>query len=840
MTIATALARGHSSVFSAVIRGIPYVFTERTLQRVDSASAPSVPTDFVSAVPALLIDDSQSTSSEINRETGVAGAMALEFVLSFAALGDASLLSALFSTPAAASVITADVDEVATTINLEDSTGLTGDHVWLGLECLAVSGSTATSLTVARGVVGWPYLHRENAASSYGVVTDVPTLWRGRVVEIFEHVVSPEGHLLDSTVGDDSGTYSRRIWSGTLDEPPQPGPLGMVMRGQSLIRKCAEPLGFELELETFVGLTDGLGEPGARCTYPIYVRDTDTLRVTLTWSGTGSGQRTVLARPLSVGASSFTEYITTVADWWDDVWAYIGTQCTGDAWYRAPATGYAGSFERPPRWDAAAPGIVQLRQQIESVAGYELQLEIDMMPGRCYWFEHAYGGSTTVLGNHSEVTMSVGLWRASPWVPVRQHVGDEDTDDAIQSTGIGIAETPDGAEIIRWDEIQTVSEPEPYLMIRIAERGIGPTAFVDLGSAELSLKSAAGLAGTLYEVILTLLQSSGTGLRGDYDLLAVGQGLGIDDSLIDVSSFLRGDVNRPASVVQDGKHSIEDTVGGWLALVERCLAMVDGKIALVQSRIVYNPEAETITTSDVLIDRVEHQYSIRPANVVKVDPSSIGIERGPVFARDTAAIHAEGLQVLEVAAPGLPDGEAFDLGWGIIRRRRGESIVKLRTAPWKRLSVGTQVNVVLAHPAIYDWASGARAPAAVSGLVIVSGRRLYDGSNELTLLVSGQGAVPLYLCPSSVVATVPATDRVTVDDASWWNDGDNVTVYTPGKEDTEQATLTIDAVSGTLLVFDAVMPGWVAAGAIVTYPPWASAGTNQQAHAFVRAGTVWS
>jgi len=843
MTIATALQRGHSSTYSLIVEGIPYVWTETALQRVDSASDPSVPSGYVSAVPALLIDDSATISVELARDTGVAGATALDLVLSWAALEDAALLGVLFATPSAESDLTADVDEIDTTINVVSSSGLTGAHVWLGRECLAVSGSTGTTLTVTRAVAGWPHLHRARSRSSYGSVTDIPSLWRGRVVQIFEHVVSPEGRLLDDTVGDDSGTYSRRIWSGTLDETPQPGPLGITLRSQALVRRLADPLGYELTMKVFAGLTDGMGAPNTRCRYPIRVHDTDTIRVTISWDdgGAGTGSRVITARG---GPSSVHDpYNTTVTDWWDSVWAFIGAASTGDAWYKAASASNTGSFEVQAAW---SPGIgtsrAELSQSLVYDSAYGVTFAITIQPDRCYWIGTREAQAVGVIGGFTtDLELTIGLWNGSPWVPVVQEIGEESDDDAIPSAGQAIAKSEDDAEVIRWDDTAAGgSAVDPYVMIHVIERGIGGTVRADLGHPDTEIASASGLAaGVLYSGILQLLQSSGTGDRGTYDLLPVGHGLGIDEDLIDVSSFIGDPLSRWAVLISDGQASMEDLLGGWLALYGLCVSMVWGRLTLVSTRIAIDPLSSTLTVSDVLIDRVEPQYGLRPPNVVKADPSSIGREVRPIIVRDSAAIQAEGSQVLEIKTPSIDPEEISSRAWGLIQRGRGESIIRVRSAPWVELPTGSSLTLILAHPVVYDWLNGARAPASLHALVLAEGPALYDGTRSLTLLVPGQGKSAQYLCPSSVVATVPSGSSVTVDDAQWWIDGDNVIVYTPGKEDTEQATLAIDAVTGSLITFDAPMPGWVAAGAVVSHAPWGSASTSQKAYAYVRTDTIW-
>lgn len=132
-----------------------------------------------------------------------------------------------WDTAADGSVITVD-----TTTGF-DAAGL----IYIGLETLYYSTTASTTFGTAgtkatRSVFDLDdtggelygdrgYNHNNAKASSPPVVTDYPTLWRGRRVSLVAFIVDADGYAYDSSF-DMGNDYSREIWRGVVRQPPRP------------------------------------------------------------------------------------------------------------------------------------------------------------------------------------------------------------------------------------------------------------------------------------------------------------------------------------------------------------------------------------------------------------------------------------------------------------------------------------------------------------------------------------------------------------------------------------------------------------------------------------------
>ncbi len=840
-TFSRALQRGHSTVYSLTIEGIPYVWVEREYQQTSASGAPAVPAGYLGAVPALLVDDGQSISVELKRESGIASGKAWDIVLSFAALEDAELLSTLFRRPEGRAQLTADVAGDDTVLTVDDTAEVDdATHLYLGRECLAVSGSTATTLTVTRGVVGYPYAYQAQSPSSYRWVTTSPTVWKGRLVTLTEHLVSPEGRLLDGTVGQ-VGDYSRVLWRGYLDGTPKVTAKGMQLRAQALVRLASQDIGFEVSLETATSLTGSMFEH--HLDYPIVVTSADTVRVRIVWDeGLNSGDNVYTVPQLD---PSFTPTVMTYSEWWDLVRADLEALVALEPWFKGP-----GSLFGYHTFHEIGPGKVDHSNLILKEDGYALAVTVTADEGRCYWYEPgAYLGSvshTTVMG---DLHIPVGPTLGTGWLPVRVIAGEGIQDYDIGDSGIGVVDG-DPKEILRWSEALDLGS-DTIRMIYIAERTMNLTEPAELWADGVRIKALSGYSGTLMDGLLTLLTSSGTGLRSaTWDTLELGMGLGVPEAMIDVDgdgvTAIKGgleahaELDPTAILVAEGRSSIESLAGGWLSLSGLCLSQADGLLTMVETDPADDPDAVVITADDVLVERLEPEAEVDTPNEVRIDPSGIGVERTQLLFRDTTSVQAEAPRTRDLSVPGIDPILAAVYAHGLISRGLGQSIVRLRLAPWARVQPGQRVRLSLSHPMLYDWNVGARGPAVVNALALGVETNLVDGTHAATFILAGLQDVARYLCPCAEVATVDTVRDVTVDEPQWFAVDDVVTLYTPGAEASEQVTRTVTAIAGATLTFDADHPAWLASGAIVTYPPHGAANDDQRTHAYVRPDTHWS
>jgi hypothetical protein len=214
----TQLERGYTTVFAVRIAGIPVRWIERPLARAASDTVPSA-TSGIATSPALVITESSVISWDLDRQSGLAAGRALDLSLDLDVMG--STLRALFTRPTLKARLTADIPNPATTtIAVASTTGWpSSGTLWLGRECCTYAGTTATTFTgVTRGIAGAPDYHVSNTASGYGYATDQPIYWAGRLVEVWEYLVAPDGRFVGTSWED--ADYAGRVWVSEVSEPP--------------------------------------------------------------------------------------------------------------------------------------------------------------------------------------------------------------------------------------------------------------------------------------------------------------------------------------------------------------------------------------------------------------------------------------------------------------------------------------------------------------------------------------------------------------------------------------------------------------------------------------------
>ena len=256
---ADMLKRGCDIAWVLRVEGIPTLFTERTIRRSDSAAAVTLPSGYTAACPALLISDKDQVNVELDRKEGVARGAAWDITLAWNAMEDDGILDDLFARPSVttslASVPDGGSDSVleynGTTIVVDSTTGFSnGQTVWLGKEAITIGTVHADGVSLTgctRAVAGYAYQFDSQSFGNYRQVTNRPSLWRGRFVELHAHLVSREGRIIDSTWL--TGTYHKTVWRGYLDSPPMPDQLGMRLRALPMCRLAANDLGFEVKAE---------------------------------------------------------------------------------------------------------------------------------------------------------------------------------------------------------------------------------------------------------------------------------------------------------------------------------------------------------------------------------------------------------------------------------------------------------------------------------------------------------------------------------------------------------------------------------------------------------------
>lgn len=798
---------GYQEVYALEIDGIPYAFGAREMWTTQGTVA-THPTRTMSY--GLVIREGMRISVEPDREKGLAAGVAVNFVIGRQQIADEDL-GALFTRPSLRANITSEIDYPSTTTFDVDTTSgwPSSDFFYIGHEYCEYSGTTATSFTgITRGVAGLKHYHTANAWGAYRQCTDTPVFWRGRLVTLWAHLVSPEGRYIGDGDWCTAGAYCRQEWRGVVRDPPRPSHEGMTLTCLPLVRVP----GMEIGAEAAGTVKSGwfVSEPQ------------DTITV---WT------------PSAIVAEVPTEPITSLSGIIDvDTYSNIVSN-------HLTAAGVDNSITVKP-WGFLLI-ITGMDVRVSANAWF---LEFDSTPGSAV--------NSPAESTRFDLRFSwADGYLSNGWLVVDMDMVEEASDVLIGNAGMLAIDVSGHTELVAYDGIKRIANT-PTVAFLITQRGLFGTGGPDNGSLEgteyyspwttgAKIRVVAGARGTWGECLRTLLTSSGMagGERGAYDTLPFGFGAGLPDEWIADSvgegyDTVTGGIVISAVTTQ--RSSIEDLLCGWLALGRKCLVQrrqTDGTIRLevVSLSPVYTDDE--LTDADVMLSGHETPETIEGPNHVRIVSSDALSERPLYIVRDAARAQAEGVRSLEVKAPGITSDVALTLGYDMILQSDGQAAAKMQIAPWVDLQSGDQRLVTTAHPVVWDWSTGAFAPEAVSGVVTSWSKDLGTQEQEITMLFAGQAQERLLLCPTATI-TGAAHPNYAIDDATGFAVGDEVAFYEVSNEDTDYAVVTITAIVSNVITVDA-NPGVTGTEIEVTFADYATATVRERRHMYVRSDKEW-
>jgi len=871
-SFSTLRKQGYGTFYAIKIEGIPYIFTEGPVPyRVDSENPPGVPTGYISSSAAFAIITKTVIDQELDREAAIARGKSLKLILSWDVLEADDILDQLFRRPAYFSTIDADVTATATTINVDRTASFASSgQFYLGRELIKYSGKTSGSFTgCTRGYLGLPYAFNFNDPGSHGLVTPTPHSWKGRFVTIYDHLISPEGRILDSTWTE--GTYQRELWKGHIASPPVPGKIGMRLDARPLIRIASQELGSSLTGKT-VGRGNQSKDYGS---IPVYVAAGTTIDMTVYMV---DGTQVVCNGPIVHAGKTAGNYpalppgVMTILDY---------QQAAADT-VKAALAAYPrvvdvrGQVTLPKEtWKVNGPwSMITFSLDLSQSGTHPLKIYIKH-PGGAYWLSTSpfstWNGIQYLLipddfyaGDILDVSAGMPvIIDTLPWLIVEDIEGTTALDFQIADSRLAVVEAGDHAEVIRWDQKLSLDNYggsiSPYTAIHISERQVGAQyTSVEQLPADLekdgTIDVVAGKIGELDDVGETMLVSSGTGERGSKDTLGLGFGYGIPEEWVDLDATGSAPITAEVlPMLAIGNTSFADLFAGWYQLAGSCLCVrrsVDGVLQFV--RVDVTPSV-VITTSgagflgiplakaDVVVGKTEVPELIIAPNQVLVDTTAGPYESAEYTFNAVGRIQSEGVHSVDLAVPGGRAEVISAAILSIMSRGKGQSIIEFGVAPWIDAQVGDPISVTVGHPLLYNWADGTRQPANIPGRCVGTSTSLKTGERTLTILLDGLLAPAFYLCPISIV-TLVAGNNVTVTYGGWWQSGETVRFYNRGEESSESADLLVDTVSGNVLTLNASPPAWLtsANATRATHPAYASASSDQQnAFMYARSDRFW-
>jgi hypothetical protein len=815
---------GYSRVLGLAIEGIPYAFLETrllTTADVDIAS----PSGVVIVRGALRVRESDAISSELDRVAGLARGRSVDFVLALDVLAANSVT--LFRQPTLRAKLTADLDGTATTVTVDSTTGWdTKGSFYLGRERIDYDGTTATQFqNCVRAVAGWAHYHPSSTASGYRFATDTPLYWRGRLVTLFEHLVGPDGRALAATANT-VGSYCRELWKGYVDAQPQVDGRQMLLRALPVHRLLAQQLGGTAKGEVQFAPLEGAALPNASATHgrwPVYITATDKLYIENTVSGAGqfyplnvtSGLLTTLGELASLVEQGAIALGINVVFSSQGVTVFEEQNPLPRVQFKFRAEDGGGTLE--PLVMQAFTWFLQGAPEVNQVevltgGGYDIAQQF------IFQFDPNSGPSC--------------------WLVVKKELEADGEPLAWPASGYLVMENDDGLELAAFDAIDEAIDPDGLtLAVRLSQRALMGTTRVNPWTSPTRVTVCGGARGTLSDVIRTIATSSGTGERGVFDTLPFGMGLALPDTWLDVNRFPL--TAQYVDGISDDKASVENIVGGWLALQGYCLTQRQGsdgyvRIEAVPTSLDTPGVATEVGPGDVLIGGTTAERLFETPNVVRIE-DSLRQQRTISVVRDVPRQQAEGARAVTVIAPGISTASALIYGGKMLGLSDGQLVVTLPVRSGLDLHVGDPCRLVLSHPAIWDWVTG-EVSADTPARVIGEHESLGDGTRKLTFMVAGQQARPLVLCPAAEVTGWLSSTVVQVDNTTGFASGQKVRVYRRGDDTTfedriisavNSSTVVTLTVGATIATFPADGDSWL------TFDTYGDGTGQQREHLYV-------
>jgi len=809
------LERGYQRLFSVRIEGIPHLFVERHSRSAVTDSETTAPSPWALSEGLVITSDSE-VSTDLDRVSGLANGRALEIKLDLDALSAAA--KAMFRIPAWRRPLDGDItDPAAMTIALaEGTTGLPVPGAgWIGREYVTWTGSTSTTLTgVARGVAGLPHWHTSNSASGYAFLTSQPVSWRGRFVEVWEHLATPDGRMVDASYG---GAYSGVLWRGFVEAQPE-------VKGRLVTLRC-------LPLERILQRQLGASTEGRILARPFANRRTGFRPVTVFVT---PADKLVVTR-LSTGATVQVPF--EVSGPMDILqWASLAM--------RDAQTVFA-QLQIASVQVAPTLGTDGLPQQYLHV-----WTDNDFRVGSSAWF---LGEMASPLLTHPDIphfgfVAPIMTRDAVPlWLFVEVGLDVAGRPEAWPSAGYGLVEAGgDGGEIVAWDAVDLTLVGEGIVAVRVTQRGLAGTRRVDIfgGDQDPTIAVLAGHVGTVEECLRTLLTSSGTGARGPYDTLPPGYGYGVPDEWLDFGEYpVSFDV---CEALGEGESTAAELLGGWIAARQRCIAQVRTGAGVVLRAVgtwvVDSAATPNLEATDIVLGTAESQGLVPTPNAVVFERAIVG-EEASIRVRDVPRVQAEGESAWEFATPNIDPRKALSLGLNLMRISDGQLAARCSVRPSFAAEVGDTVRVVAEHPEFFDWRLGETGEDML-GRIVGWSDSLWTGETARTFLLPAGAIASVALCPSAPVTARPSANEITIpaSRASGFRGGFFVLIYVPGSEDTLRAAAQIFGVTQagsdvTLLLDVAVSTTDYPAGSWVTYGQGGGA-PDQERHAYYE-GARW-
>jgi hypothetical protein len=850
-------SRGYSLNYYTLIEGLPYRFCEVDPGLSDSNRTVS---------PTLIIDNSQTMTTKIDRQKGLSAA-------SGCVLGILDPLNSLgiFSKPTFEVQIASEVAYNATQITLAASTDSlpTSGFVFLGTECLKYTGNTGSSGSPANTLTGITrpfgpgYEYGTKTVQRFRTVTNTKKAWQGTAVRLFALLIDPFGRPVDDAWED---TYYRQIGGFQVQGLPGYDNGLWVLDCKDIIRRLTQPVVAPIsgQVSPFDNADpfDQLQNQGNEASQVIVDNKNGIVRATyryLTSSGNTNGGSFTIdmggvgapARYASLAES--LEYCLNVINGQ----TIPGSAAEFGSSLTVQTCTHFGVLPENFKIEDNGTVIAQTKTVYKAFGGVSIPeitgtLHFEPNPSEgpspswltkkvivCEFQKDIdetitdvsglFDGTTTdfvVIDQTAENAEALGTFPTSGYAVLG---GESNEDGQLVEYG---AKTTFGSRVILTDLIRLEGNPQSTI-----KKGKSVTA------AEL-------IEGSVGQLIATMLESSGfaTSARGSFDTLPKGYGYALlaDDYVQDAASgdgqTMAGSfLGAPATIpnlrfaLTQGL-SVEDIFAGLLSAFGFCISWVrhgaELQIGMSGTYTVGFNQDYTITDTDLIAGKAAtiKQIGTSP-NVVTVRQASSMLGKGGAqyTYRIVEDVAARGAQTTSVSLFGLNASDFFTIAEQFAARLADGSFAQtayeLTVTGERDYLAGQLVNIETTYPGLWDFQTETQGFSGQARITSVA-RNLSTNQVKLVVLVNGLSQF-LNLCPVAFVTnydTSSGSPKLTVTDSEHWNTdtATGIRIELPGVNNgsghsTFQETV-VTGIAGNVLTLQNALTFSPTAYTVATYP----------------------
>ena len=727
-----AVRYGWSPVYCLTLAGVPVVWCERETGKTLAAG--------YTESAALVIDDSSSVGSIIDRERGIGVGLSLGFKLL-----DTGAMAGYMVRPTAATYLAGNMTATgagAITVGSTAAFNATG-AIHIGAERIEHTGKTATTFTgITRGTAGSRKVaHKKGSASQ--TVTNTLRFWQGRDVRLSAVPADPSGYVTGTALVDDEV----EIWRGRIASAPlrsfdgwnfSADALDRVLEKRLAAKITGKVLGFEACVVVSPGWTatltiDGVDATGASVwaagPYSFVLDPFDG-------SGYVAGDVISVGEMRSLLNAAWAAQVTALgagADLGADLlWQPVGVAGPGKGFeirpHALPNVAMVSVGVYASKWGGYTPEVIKFQPVLPPAAeGWYPYVGFQCAPNILPPFNW-----------QSSQTLAVELDEGLP--------ADVPTDGYIKATA------GDKWQIFKYTGATAVGG----LLYLGALDTVGADAlpvakFWEDATVELWAQDG---PADLAVLMLDAIQSSGGGTMGTYDTLSQGAGYAIE--FVDEGTFTQkiGAFGIVATV-SEADTSFADLFGGALALCRAAVVQRSDTTAtdLAVGLACVDTAADGSDWQTEITDwHLLHMSEEPVTSVTRLEPPNAIVatriicnasgEAEQVHARDVPAIQDYGATTAEWSVP----ADSRDDLQEVVETRapqhffaeQSAQAVVLRVPPWVVAEPGDLVRLTdLTHPSLWDYAAGS---AGYDGVARIVGRALSlrTCTVELTALLGGQ------------------------------------------------------------------------------------------------------